>query len=135
CIETKFMKQSLFSILLLLFITTCFAQEDIEDYLLFSPQKMEIEPGLNAFEGFQTDTIKKAVQKSIEEQSAGKWVLKIKDKPVKIYFEIDAGLNHHDEFHINLTADEINLIAKNKNALRYGKQTLLQLMDYATAKN
>jgi len=118
----------------LLSIVFSFGQENIEKHLLFSPQEMEVKSETSSINLAQIDTLTKVLKKSISQRTAGKWALDSIDKPIEMYFEIDAGLGHFDEFHLQLKANKIRLTAKNKNGLAYGKQTLLHLLKYAASE-
>lgn len=106
------------------------ANEEITDHLLFTPQEITVQKE-QAFSIEEIQNLKEFLTKSKVKKSAGKWELTVADKKVVVYFKIDDDLTHFDEFHIDLTSEKINLTAKNKNGLNYGKQTLLQLMNYA----
>lgn len=129
------MKYLLICISLLLLTNLSLAQEDVADYLLFSPQKMEIQQDRNAINVSQINVLKGALKNSIAEQSAGKWELEINGEPFDIYIQMDTGLLRFDAYQLEIDSSRIQLVANNKNGLRYGKETVLQLLDYAQSEN
>lgn len=109
------------------------AQEKLQKFLLFPPQEIQIKKDSSGISANQLSQIKEIVKQSISEGSAGKWELNPKNQAFQIYFQIDAGLKNHDAYQLEIKDSEIRLCAKNKNALKYGKQTLWQILEYAEA--
>ncbi len=121
----------LFLFIAFLFLNSfSFAQEDIKKHLLFSPQKIEVQQGHNAINVTQAKELQKLIEKSIKENSAGRWDLQIEDKSFCVYFEIDAELKNFDAYNLEIDSTALQITAKNNTALRYAKQTLSQLLDY-----
>ncbi len=108
---------------------------DIDKYLLFPPQEMTIKQDAPAIKQLQLTDFKNFLQTSIQKNSAGIWQLTLGNEVIDVHFAIDASLAHFDAYALNIKKSSVNLIAKNKNALLYGKQTLLHLVEYAQSKN
>lgn len=128
-----------FSVLIFLITTFSssflFAANDVSTYLLFPPQEINIQSNNVAIEQSQLVDFQNFLEKSIQQSSAGKWKLKTGNSSLDIYFEIDAALTHYDEYSLKINPSKVTLTAKNRNALRYGKQTLSQLIHYAITEN
>lgn len=120
---------------LLLFVvfsqTALYSNENILKYLIFRPQNMEVAGDKIALESDQFHVLETFLIKSLQEGSAGKWELKTPKGTVDIRFYLESHLEHHDEYRLNLGRNEIHITAKNPRALRYGKQTILHLLEYA----
>lgn len=124
------MKCFLYSFFFMLFVHPLLAQKNIKENLLFTPQKMEVKQGRYAIDASQAKGLKKLLEKSTGGSSAGKWELVSKGRLFSVYFRIDSGLEDFDAYQLEIDASSVKLVAKNRNALRYGKETLLQLLDY-----
>lgn len=112
-----------------------FANDNISKYLLFPPQKMKIQNDLIAVSQPQITALEDLVNLSIEQSTAGKWTLNTNNGEIDISFQIDAGLSNHDAYNLEINKSEIKIVAKNRSALFFGKQTLLQLLNFAKSKN
>lgn len=130
------MKVKLILVLITLFSNSVlFANNSISNYLLFPPQKMDVQRDVIAVNQSQLTELESLLQVSIQQATAGKWTLSTANGGIDINFQVDAGLSNHDAYILEINSSEIKLIAKNRNALLYGKQTLLQLLDYAKSEN
>ncbi|MDT0295109.1 family 20 glycosylhydrolase [Mesonia ostreae] len=96
---------------------------------------MTIQNDVIAIRSSQIADLKSFLNTSIQNASAGKWKVNTKNGVIPIDFQIDASLNNYDAYQLEVHTSEIKLIAKNRNALLYGKQTLLQLLNYAKSEN
>lgn len=112
-----------------------FANANISKHLLFPPQNMTIQSDVIAVNQSQLSELESFLNVSIQQSSAGKWTLKTANGTIFIDFQIDAGLINFDAYKLEIYKSEIKLIAKNRHALLYGKQTLLQLLNYAKLEN
>lgn len=112
-----------------------FANDDVSKYLLFSPQQMNVQSDVVCIQQSQITAIEEFLSLGIHQSSAGKWRLNTSESFIDIDFQIDAGFTQHDQYTLEIGKSEIKLRAKNRNALRYGKQTLLHLLDYAKSEN
>lgn len=130
------MKFKLIIILITLFANNLlYANDSISKYLLFPPQKMKIHSDVITVCQSQIADLEILLNLSIEQSTAGKWTLNTTNGSIDINFQIDAGLSNFDEYLLEINSLGIKLIAKNRIALLYGKQTLLQLLDYAKSEN
>lgn len=110
-----------------------FAQEELAEFLLFTPQEIEIQSDTNFIAASRIDYLREVLRESISEKSAGKWEM---EEDFEVYFQLDSGLKHHDAYQLELQSSGVSICAKTPNALKYGKQTLAQILDYAdTHKN
>lgn len=121
-------------VLSLLTGVSSFANDHLIASLLFTPQQLTVQEEKPAIRLKDTDALKSILEESIQERSAGKWILNINDQPFVIWFQIEADLDHNDAYHLSVLPSGIRLLAKNNNALGYGKQTLHQLLEYAQAE-
>ena len=121
------------SILLIIaiFISTfTSANELLKKYLLFTPQEITINTEI-AINQSQLSDLNEFLKESMQEASAGEWNLRAGTKMLTINFQIQAGLPHFDAYHLNIEKNTIHISAKNTTALRYAKQTLSYLLNYA----
>ena len=122
------------SILLIIaiFISTfTSANELLKKYLLFTPQEIIINTDSIAINQSQLSDLNEFLKESMQEASAGEWNLRAGTKMLSINFQIQAGLPHFDAYHLNIEKNTIHISAKNTTALRYAKQTLSYLLNYA----
>lgn len=110
------------------------ANSDISKYLLFPPQDMSIKTDTMSIGVSQLAELETFLRQSIQESSAGEWTMGGADELITIDFFMDASLDHYDAYKLHISSSGIKLIAKNPNALHYGKQTLLHLLDYAKSE-
>src|SRR5699024_876960 len=127
----QIMKQQFIFIFFLFFNSFLFAQNEIQQNLLFPPQEMEIQKDSSTIAIAQILELKEILKKSRTENSAGKWKINTADKSFQIHFQIDSGLKNHDAYQLKVNDLGVSLCAKNNNALKYGKQTLWQILEYA----
>ncbi|WP_281980372.1 beta-N-acetylhexosaminidase [Tenacibaculum mesophilum] len=111
-----------------------FANDTIIKHLLFTPQKISIKKNTIAVEQAQIMFLDNFLKTSNNEAFTGKHIIQTNRGNFKVCFEIDNSLPNIDAYELELKASEINLSAKNISALRYGKQTLNQLISYAKDK-
>lgn len=112
-----------------------FANDSIAKHLLFTPQKLLVNNDSMAIRPSQISDLEAFLKSSLKEASAGKFKVYTPNNDFNICFEINANLEQFDSYRLNITPAEITLSAKNTNALRYGKQTLNQLLGYVKTKN
>ncbi|RPD97994.1 beta-N-acetylhexosaminidase [Aureibaculum marinum] len=112
-----------------------FANDSISKYLLFSPRKINIKSKDISIHQSQVKKFKDFLELSIDQSSAGKWKLNTTTGNIYIDFGIDASFTENDQYKLELSKSEIKLSAKNLNGLRYGKQTLLYLLEYVKSEN
>ncbi len=112
-----------------------FANENLIEHLLFVPQEISIKDDSIAIDSSQITHLEDFINENIRAFSAGKFKLNTQNKDINLCFQIDANLPHFDSYQLEIYPNEIILIAKNNNALRYGKQTLSHLLNYAKLKN
>ncbi|WP_250432482.1 beta-N-acetylhexosaminidase [Hanstruepera flava] len=131
----KPMKSNFLAIVFALLCCNLFiAQNTPSSYLLFQPQ--EITHGDTvAFSNSQLIDLQKFLKVSIQETSTGIWILNTGDSDISICFQMDATLPHFDTYRLEIEKSRIHLFAKNQNALRYGKQSLWQLLEFAKVEN
>ena len=110
------------------------ANSDISKYLMFPPQEMTVKSDKMAIEQSQVIELENFLKLSIQQSSAGKWSFKMANGLMHVDFQIDTTLDHYDAYTLQIDSSNIKLIAKNLSALRYGKQTLLHLLDYAKSE-
>ncbi|WP_238320927.1 beta-N-acetylhexosaminidase [Neotamlana nanhaiensis] len=115
--------------------TFLFANNDLEKYLLFTPQEIEVNTNMVAIYNDEVNVLKAFLNSSITEASAGKFNISTAKSDFNLCFEINANLKGFDAFQLEINTSNITLVAKNLNALRYGKQTFLRLLNYAQTKN
>lgn len=121
---------------LLAFLSTgLFAQNTISKYLIFQPQEMEISDSIPALDSKLALDLELFVEGSIRQKSAGKWMLHSDDQSISIDFQLNANLEQHDEYHLDISKSKILLTAKNLSALQYGKSTLAHLLNYVKTEN
>lgn len=128
-------KLTIFIITLFSTSSLLYANDSISKYLLFKPQKINIQSDSIAISQGQIYELQEFVNSSIQQSSAGNWRLSISADTLNIRFRINAEINHYDAYKLEISKSQISLTAKNLNALRYGKQTLLQLLEYAESEN
>lgn len=112
-----------------------YANDSISKYLFFEPQTITIQKGSTAISQRQIGDLQDFINSSIQESSAGNWKLKTSAETIDIFFEINAEMLHYDAYTLEISKSKIHLNAKNLNALRYGKQTLLQLLEFVRLEN
>lgn len=122
-------------LIVLLSNTLLFANDTISKYLIFQPQDMQIKNDEIAVQNNQIDILSDFLDKSIRESSAGIWNLKTPEGDLDICFSLEAHLENFDAYHLTVEKSGIHLTAKNVEALRYGKQTLQQLLEYAKSES
>ncbi|WP_155949899.1 beta-N-acetylhexosaminidase [Xanthomarina gelatinilytica] len=123
-------KLIIFIIALLSTSNHLYANDSISKYLLFKPQTITIQKGSTAISQRQIGDLQDFINSSIQESSAGNWKLKTSAETIDIFFEINAEMLHYDAYTLEISKSKIHLNAKNLNALRYGKQSLLQLLEF-----
>ena len=129
------MKFKLIFFLIALFSNSfLYANDSISKYLLFSPQKMSIQSAVSAIEQSQIPDLENLLNLSLQEATAGKRTLHTTAGAIAIDFQINVALSNHDSYTLEIHSSEINSVAKNRNALRFGKQTLLQLLNFAKSE-
>ncbi len=126
-------KHILLSIIAFLSVST--HANNIPKYLLFQPQKMEVFDSIAAISLAQVKVLDVLLKDSIRQSPAGKWTINAGGQRIDLDFHIDASFTQHDEFHLDISPSRIQLIAKNRSALHYGKHTLLHLLNYAQREN
>lgn len=106
------------------------AQKKLQEFLLFPPQELEIKDN-KSVSGDQLPALKEVLKEAMAVNAAGKWEVNLENRIFQIYFQIDAGLKNHDAYQLEIHEAGIRLCAQNKNGLKYGKQTLWQIVEYA----
>lgn len=117
------------------FLSAQESRSNLSNYLIFQPQKMEISENKPAIDAAEFPALEVLLKLSMDQASAGKWTLTTAPDAVRVNFKIDAELSKHDEYQLKITKSDIEITAKNKNALHYGKQTLLHLLEFAKTEN
>ncbi|MFB9056756.1 family 20 glycosylhydrolase [Mariniflexile ostreae] len=112
-----------------------FAKDNISKYLLFSPQKIEVGASGISIEKSQIKAFENFLVLSIRQKSRGEWQFLADKKYLNVCFEVDTNFTYHDYYKLTIDTSGIKLAAKNENALKYGKQTLLQVLEYAKSEN
>lgn len=112
-----------------------FAQQALNKYFLFPPQQIDIQQDKPAISLGDVTDLNQFLQTSIQQASEGKWKLNINDKTWDLCFVVEDSLANFDAYHLEINFKEIYLTAKNKRALRYGKQSLSQLFTYMQTEN
>lgn len=133
-LKRKTLKPTLLSLLVSLLFLQATAI-DLDTYLLFQPQEITVDSGSLSIHNNQVNQIQHMVETSIQESTAGHWSLPSPLGEIIVQFIIEANLDHFDEYQLTLEKQSITLIAKNTNALRYGKQCLSYLLTYANQEN
>ena len=105
--------------------------KDLKSHLLFTPQEFKIDSSEIAFEQEFLPELRDFAKKSTKESTTGEWLLDLTNQNARIRITINANLPNHDSYSLKLSKGQILLIGKNLNALRYGKQTLAQILDFA----
>lgn len=111
------------------------ANDSISKYLLFTPQTMEVEHNVIAIQLSEIQEIEDIVFESVQESTSDSWNFKPTKKGVRIHFQLDSTLKNIDAYQLKINSSLIKLTAKNQNALNYGKQTLLQLLNFSKLEN
>lgn len=129
------MKKQLLHFVFLLLGTALFANDSIYGHLIFQPQELrfyEDEIGLDA------EVIPDLVQylKNMDHQlDFGSWSLNSRGTLIEMAFKMDANLPGHDAYQLNIDNHAIQIVAKNKSAFQYAKQTLSQILSYTLSTN
>ncbi len=126
-------KHILLSIIAFLSVST--HANNIPKYLLFQPQEMEVFDSIPAISLAQAKVLDVFLKDSIRLSPAGKWTINAGGQGIDLDFHIDASFTQHDEFHLDISPSRIQLIAKNRSALHYGKHTILHLLNYVQTEN
>lgn len=111
------------------------ANDTISQYLIFVPQEMNIQNDVAAIQLSQIQDLENLIDLAFRESIAGKWKLNTTKGVIDINLQLDVDLENFDAYRLKINNSEIQLLAKNSNALQYGKQTLLHLLNYAKSEN
>ncbi len=126
--------KSLVFLILLLASKWLFAQDALSNYLLFQPQEItQSEPV--AIPLSQIASLQDHLSVFMEDIATGKHQIQTTTGVFNLCLQLDSNLSGFDAYHIEINPMNIALSAKNLNALRYGKQTLWQLLEYAKTQN
>lgn len=108
-----------------------FSNDTISKYLIFQPQKLNIQNDTIAIDQLQVSDLNTYLNSNLKDNTTGIWQINSLPKPINISFKTDTTLAHFDAYKLEISNSKIELIAQNLNALKYGKQTLFQLLNYA----
>lgn len=111
-----------------------FANSNLDQYLLFTPQKLSIQKETFEIPDTQLNEFQDFLTSNIDKSSAGQWFFPAGNGSIVVQFQIDASLSHFDAFNLILDKSAIQITAKNLNALRYAQQTLWQILEYAKSE-
>lgn len=129
------MNRALLLLLTFLVGNFLYANDTLEDYLIFQPQKLSISTDSIALDFPAVREANDFLQSHQGRLSFGSWLLHNDDTTLRVEFRINASFENHDEYHLEVTPQKVLLTAKNEIALAYGQQTLQQLLTYALATN
>lgn len=106
------------------------AQVRLEEHLIFQPQNLEIYDSIVGLHQLQAPQLLAFFQHNQHTPTLGTTTVRTKNKPVKLHLSIDSAFALHDEYMLHISKSAIHLQAKNMHALRYGIQTMHQILLY-----